>query len=80
MDYKTFIKNTLAAKRPTRRRSVYPREMLKAAEVLHFQHGIDAKTIAEGLLKEPEWANHTFPALHGRICRHLRIVRGSSPK
>lgn len=78
MDYDRFIARVRQKK--TNARSIYPQAMLQAAAKLVLEHGIAAKTVAQELLKESAWKNHSFQALHQAICRHVRKVRGLEPK
>lgn len=74
MNYSNFAARLKSQQQPKPGRTVYPPEMLAMVERLHFEDRIDAKKIAQALLQEPEWQGHTFAALHGAICRHLRRV------
>lgn len=73
MNYTNFI-NRVTKVTQTRKVTIYPPELLKAVEVLHFEKHRDLKLIAHELRKEPEWAGHTHAALHSAFSRHCRKV------
>lgn len=72
MNYTNFIARVSRA--PASPLTIYPPELLKAVEVLHFEKRKPLKLIAEELRKEPEWANHSLAALHSAFSRHCRKV------
>lgn len=73
MNYSNFITRVTKVT-PKRQVTVYPPELLKAVEVLHFDKHRDLKLIATELRKEEEWKNHTHAALHSAFSRHCRKV------
>jgi len=74
MNYSNFITRVTKVAPLKPAATVYPAELLHAVEVLHFEKRRDLKTIALELRKEPEWAGHSFAALHSACSRHCRKV------
>lgn len=73
MNYDNFISRV--SRHPTKPKlTIYPPELLKAVEILHFEKHRDLKLIAQELQKEPEWSTHTHAALHSAFSRHCRKV------
>jgi hypothetical protein len=73
MNYSNFearVKN----RRQKPKLTIYPQELLKTVERLHFESHIDLKTIANELRQEEEWAGHTHAALHSAFSRHCRKI------
>lgn len=74
MNYSNFEARVRKA-RPTKPKlTIYPQELLKTVERLHFEAHIDLKTIAQELRQEEEWKGHTHAALHSAFSRHCRKI------
>lgn len=60
-----------------RTRAYYSPELLAAVERMYFTNQIDLKTIAQELTKEAAFKHVTWQAIHSRLCRHIRKIRGA---